>query len=70
MGLYESTKKLLTESGLGDAKLHQLTDIPARWIQRFRTKDSHKEILDRIECINKELKKHMAKQKRKDKENA
>ena len=65
MGLYESTKKLLTESGLSDAKLHQLTDIPARWIQRFRTKDSHKEILERIERMNKELKKNAAKQKRK-----
>jgi len=64
MGLYEKTKALLAETGITDAKLRELTGIPDRWIQRFRTKDSHREILNRIEKINKALKKEQRKQKR------
>jgi len=64
MGLFEATKKMLIDSGLTDAQIYRFTGVPERWIQRFRTKDSHKEILSRIEKINKCLAKEEKKRKR------
>lgn len=64
MGLMTITHTLLTESGLSDSEIEDMTGLDKKWVYRFRTEKRGEDLIQRVEALHDTVKKEVMRRRR------